>query len=135
MRTHSRFDMALMSGAIVLVAAPSVTTMAAQSHADAFLTRDEVTQLVSGNTIHFEVSGQGELAAFLDSDGRVTRMHKGQALNGVWLVKDDGSLCVQYAGNDERCGRVERNSDGTFTRVDDANATNHWTKISQGKDL
>ncbi len=100
-----------------------------------FFTSDELKTLVSGNTVHFEVPGEGEFKAYLDSNGKVIRIHDGQALKGSWSIKDDGVLCLHYADKEERCGRVTKNRDGTYTRIDDADVMNHWTKVAQGRDL
>lgn len=135
MRKHSAFNITLMTGVMVLAAVLSVTFSASRALAADFLTSDEVKKLVSGNTVHVEVSGKGEFKAYLNSDGKVTRMHDGQTLEGVWRIKDDGALCVRYSDKEESCGSVKKNSDGTYTRIDDAKVTNHWTKVLKGKDL
>jgi hypothetical protein len=135
MRAHSRLDMAMTTGVMTLAAVLSVASMASLTFAADFLTRDEVKKLVSGNTVHVEVSGKGKFKTYLNANGKAIRLHNGQALDGVWRVKENGALCVHYAGDEERCGTVKKNSDGTYTRIDDANVTNHWTKVSKGKDL
>jgi hypothetical protein len=56
-------------------------------------------------------------------------------MEGIWRVKDKGALCVRFGDKEERCGAVKKNSDGTYTRVDDTKATFHWIKVSKGKDL
>lgn len=99
------------------------------------LSRNEVEKLVTGNTIHFEEPGKGEFRAYLDSAGKVIRLHDGETLEGTWHVNDDGALCLHYVGSEDHCGMVKKDSDGTYTRVDDANVTYHRTKISNGKEI
>jgi hypothetical protein len=100
-----------------------------------FFTSDELKTLVSGNTVHFEVPDEGEFRAYLNSNGTVIRMHDGQALEGSWSIKGDGALCLHYVDKEERCGRVTKSRDSTYTRIDDAGVTNYWTKVAHGRDL
>ena len=118
----------------VLAAVLAASVPATRASAGEFLTRDELRSLVSGNTVHFEVAGAGTFKTYLDASGEATRIHDGQRLEGTWRINNDGALCVHYAGAEDLCGQVEENSDGTYTRVDDANVENRWTKISSGED-
>jgi len=135
MKVHSIVNMTVTMRAVALAALVGVSFPATPALAANALTGNEVKKLVAGNTIHFEVAGKGRFKAYLDPAGKVTRKQGDKVIEGKWRVKDDGALCVHYAGNEERCGTVKKNSDGSYTRIDDANTTNHWTKISKGKDL
>ena len=135
MKMHLSVKKTVTKGAVVLAAMLGMSLPALHAFAGEFLTGDEVKELVSGNTVRFEVAGKGKFKAYLDSNGKVTRIHDGQIAEGTWRINKDGALCVHYTGKADHCGKVKKNSDGTHTRVDDAKITNHWTKVSKGKEL
>ena len=93
-----------------------------------------VVKLISGNTVHVLRSDGTVLKNHFAPDGKVIRYENGQTSEGTWLVKDDGTHCVEgIAGG---CARIMKNSDGSYDRVQPWSKTAiTWTAVVNGKDF
>lgn len=84
---------------------------------------DQITKLISGNTVQGSMLDSGAYSEFYAKDGTI----KAKGYSGKWSVKAD-TMCFQYGTDPENCWQVEvdhdqvswvRNgkSDGTGTVV------------------
>lgn len=73
------------------------------------LSREEVIQLISGNTIEAVHAMRGKpITTYYLPDGTFRQIRSGERQKGIWYVNDDGLLCK----NREGWGRVSSNNAG-----------------------
>jgi hypothetical protein len=53
--------------------------------------------------------------------------------HGLWSVRADGILCIIAQG--EICGKIQKNTDGTYTRMVGGAPAFKWLTITPGKDF
>lgn len=103
--------------------------------ADNLMSMAEVKALITGNTVymqnlenklflrmHYEPSGQ---FAVLRDDGA--------RYDGLWSVRADGTLCIVAQG--EVCGKIQKNTEGTYTRLVGGAPAFKWLTVTPGKDF
>jgi len=95
----------------------------------------ELKALISGNTVHFEEisTGRGGRAHHAASGQIEVLRDDGGTFSGLWSVSADGSHCMIVSN--EICSRIEKNADGSYTRVINGVPSFRWTKITPGKDF
>jgi hypothetical protein len=127
---HLERACALLLKGTALVA---LATGAAPALAQSYLSKDELRQLIQGNTVHTEDLASGRaFMAYHDPGGRWQLMRQdGSIVEGVWSIRADGAQCVIMDA--ETCGLVQKNADGTYTRVVNGTPRNRWSKVTQGK--
>ena len=93
----------------------------------------DVKALISGNTVFtVNVATGRTYSLYFDASGEVQLQREDAGVfSGVWSVRADGTHCVSF--NDETCGMIEKNADGTYTRVVAGAPPFKWTKISPGR--
>ena len=87
------------------------------------LDADAVKKLITDKTVHNQTP-RGFVATYFAADGKAYRSGE----EGTWLVKDDGTHCIE--GMRGGCFKVVPNGNGTYTR-----GQGEWTSIVDGKAL
>lgn len=100
----------------------------AQSQLDAA----EVRTLIVGNTADVDPGEGIPFRAYFEPSGKWVQQRGGEILEGTWRINDDGSQCVTNSSG-LSCGFIQKNGDGTYTRIVDGRAGFRWTKIHAGK--
>jgi len=97
------------------------------------LGKTELNSLIFGNTVHTENLEHGRsYLAYHRSDGQIEyEGQDGETFGGIWWIRADGTHCVIISH--ETCARIQKNSDGTYTRLVDGVPWNKWAEISTGK--
>lgn len=68
------------------------------------LTGDEVTALISGNTVEaIHVSRGYKITTYYAPDGSYIQLSKGKRQQGKWHIDDKGCLCKQRDGKGGEC--------------------------------
>ena len=117
----------------VAVASLALSLLATAALAQDYLTREQLGQLITGNTVHAEdlASGRSFLVYHDPSGAWLLQRQDGTTVNGVWRISADGAQCVILDA--ENCGRLRRNADGTYTREVGGAPRQKWHKVSGGK--
>lgn len=128
-RRVARAFTVLAMGTAIIAAAAVITPAQAQS----YLGKDELRQLIQGNTVHTEDLASGRsFMAYHDPGGRWQLLRPdGSVVEGTWSIRADGAQCVIMDA--ETCGLIQKQADGTFTRVVNGTPRNRWSKVTQGK--
>jgi hypothetical protein len=64
----------------------------------------EVTALFSGRTVESVLDSNGRTSlTYYNPNGELNQLQKGIKRNGVWRVRDDGRMCLNFAGEKEKC--------------------------------
>lgn len=93
----------VLAGASLLLMSGCASNATKDSNAQgAKLSKAEVADYVTGNTEVWDKAGGG---AHYNSDGTLKGRWEGKEVDGTWLVKDDGRLCMTASvwGNQEDC--------------------------------
>ena len=108
-------------------------------YASDHLSADEVRKLFSGNTVQCERREYGAahtyaahtLNAFAEKsinryaqDGTLDEQLGDRHRTGKWRVDDNGDLCVQLAGREERCAPVTRQGDSYLRTIENRKGRN-----------
>jgi hypothetical protein len=93
----------------------------------------EVKALITGKTVDAQSLSDGrQWRTYYESSGQLlVQRDDAQEFSGVWSVRADGSHCHSF--NDEVCARIEKNADGSHTRIVNGVPTLKWLKITPGK--
>ena len=87
------------------------------AHAAQELTKEEVTALFSGKTVHYTVVPRDlEVVAYFDPNGEARERRGGKPDTHPWWVKDNGAHCIQFKGRRPGCRKVVRRDDGTYMK-------------------
>ena len=87
------------------------------AQADTQLSRDEVTALFAGKTVHYTVVPRKlKVVAYFTADGEARELRDGKPDNHPWWVKDNGAHCIQFKGKKPGCRKVFRRDDGTHVK-------------------
>jgi len=71
------------------------------------LSAAEVTTLFSGKTVESRLDENGRISqTYYNPDGKIRQLRKGQLRTGTWRVNKDGRICLQFAGNNEKCRAI-----------------------------
>jgi hypothetical protein len=111
----------------------ALSLLAPAALAQDYQTRDQLVQLIKGNTVHAEdlASGRSFLVYHDPSGAWLLQRQDGTTVSGVWRISAEGAQCVVI--DVENCGRIQKNADGTYTRVVDGTPRQKWHRISGGK--
>lgn len=126
--THAITARLLTATALVAIA-----TSAAPALAQSYLNQEDLKRLINGNTVHMQdlMSGRSFMA-YHHPGGRWQLMRPdGSTVEGVWSIRADGAQCVII--DTETCGLIQKNADGSYTRVVDGTPRNRWSKVTDGK--
>ena len=76
----------------------------------------QVTALFSGKTVESVLDSSGRVSlTYYNPNGQLRQLQEGQLRNGQWRVRDDGRICLQFAGNsDDKCRIIVK--EGTVYR-------------------
>ncbi|MBL0919948.1 MAG: hypothetical protein IBJ14_14695 [Hydrogenophaga sp.] len=100
--------------------------------AQGFLGAADVRALIEGNTVEVQRGNGTRYLAYYEPGGIWLRQERGQIAQGAWRVLDDGNQCVAI-GRDDSCALIQKNPDGTFTRISNGVAQFTWLKVMPGK--
>lgn len=92
-----------------------------------------VKKLLTGNTAHVQRGDGTTLKNYFSPDGKLIRYENGATSEGTWQVKDDGTHCVD--GLPGGCGRIVKNSDGSYDRVQAWGRPVTFSAVVNGKDF
>jgi len=122
--------MALLIAVSAALAVPGFPA-AAQNH----LGMADLKTLISGNTVHFQnlSSGRTGRAYYAPSGEILIKRDDGVEFAGLWSIGANGAHCLILTH--EICAKIEKNADGSYTRVVNGTPELMWTKISPGKAL
>jgi len=68
------------------------------------LNASEVTALFSGQTVESILDKNGRISlTYYNPNGELNQLQDGSKRNGVWRVRDDGRICLTFAGAGEKC--------------------------------
>jgi len=68
------------------------------------LNASEVTSLFSERTVESVLISSGRISlTYYNPDGTLNQLQNGSKRNGVWRVRDDGRICLTFAGQEEKC--------------------------------
>lgn len=95
----------------------------------------EVKALITGNTVYMQnLENKLFLRMHYEPSGQfVVLRDDGARYDGLWSVRADGTLCVIAQG--EICGKIQKNTDGTYTRMVGGAPAFKWLTITPGKDF
>jgi hypothetical protein len=100
--------------------------------AQAVLTADEVRTLITGSTAQAERTNGSRFLAFYEPGGLWVRWEKGIVTEGKWRILDNGDQCVTV-GREDSCAQIQKNPDGTYTRMQNGKPQFNWLKVTPGK--
>jgi hypothetical protein len=103
-----------------------------EAHAQVLLDAAEVRKLIVGNTVDGHRPNGTRYLAYFDPSGKWIRGEPGRYAEGRWLIHDDGTQCVILA-NEESCARIQKNDDGTYTRIEQGRPQFRWSRVIPGK--
>jgi len=64
----------------------------------------EVTKLFSGKSVESTLDNNGRVSlTYYNSDGSLRQLQDGTRRSGVWRVREDGRICLDFVGERERC--------------------------------
>jgi len=68
------------------------------------LSAAEVKELFSGRTVESILDSNGRASlTYYNPNGELRQLQDGERRNGVWRVRDDGRICLAFAGSKEKC--------------------------------
>ncbi len=68
------------------------------------LSAAEVTKLFSGKSVESILDKNGRVSlTYYDPDGSLRQLQDGNRRSGVWRVREDGRICLDFAGERDRC--------------------------------
>jgi hypothetical protein len=92
----------------------------------------DVRALIVGNTVEVQRGNGTRYLAYYEPSGIWLRQERGQIAQGAWRILDDGNQCVAI-GRDDSCALIQKNPDGSFTRMANGVAQFTWLKVMPGK--
>ena len=92
----------------------------------------DVRKLIIGNTVESHRPEGPPFRAFFEPGGKWVQQDGGQIYEGTWRINDDGSQCVT-SRTGLSCAFIQKNGDGTYTRIVDGRPEIRWMKIFVGK--
>jgi hypothetical protein len=116
------------------LAATCMALSLAPASAQDLLSATEVRALIVGNTVEVQRPNGTRYLAFYEPGGLWVRQERGRIVEGTWRILDDGMQCVAV-GKDDACARIQKNADGTYTRIQEGQPQFTWLKIASGKAL
>lgn len=94
--------------------------MASFTHADDFLSGDEIKSIYTGKTakgVHLK-KGYSYVAYFSPDGALSQKTDDGNVKQGKWSVDDEGRQCVTWKGSGvTKCFPLVNNNDGSYTKV------------------
>ncbi|MGE0097727.1 MAG: hypothetical protein AB7S86_05200 [Hydrogenophaga sp.] len=102
------------------------------SSAQTVLTADEVKATIAGNTAEAQRPNGSRFLAYYEPGGLWLRWERGIVTEGKWRVMDNGDQCVTV-GKEDSCAQVQKNGDGTYTRMQNGKPQFNWLKVMPGK--
>ena len=76
------------------------------------LSREEVVQLISGNTVEAVHAKRGnQITTYYSPDGTFRQIRSGERQKGTWYVNDDGELCKNREGWGGECRVISKEGD------------------------
>jgi len=68
------------------------------------LNTEEVRTLFSGKTVKSVLDENGRVSlTYYNPNGELSQLRKGKKRVGLWRIRKDGRICLQFEGKDERC--------------------------------
>jgi hypothetical protein len=113
---------------VLALAAGHAPTVSAQT----MLTADEVRTTITGNTAEAQRSNGSRFLAYYEPSGIWVRWEKGIVTEGKWRILDNGDQCVTV-GREDSCAQIQKNADGTYTRMQNGKPQFNWLKVTPGK--
>ncbi|MEK6664431.1 MAG: hypothetical protein AABY73_11260 [Pseudomonadota bacterium] len=110
--------------------------LSTSSSAQQALSGEEITKLVSGNTVEmtFVLRGNSKNMIYHAPDGSaVLFSENGSETKGKWRVTSDGLHCSHWDKRSETCAQIIKESDGTFKRVENGTVRAEWQRVVPGK--
>lgn len=102
------------------------------SFAQDVLSALEVRTLIVGNTIEVQRNNGTRYVAYHEPSGIWLRQEGERIFEGKWRILDDGNQCVAI-GRDDSCAQIQKNADGTFTRIQNGKVQFMWLRVLPGK--
>lgn len=76
----------------------------------------EVTKLFSGKSVESILDKNGRKSlTYYNPDGSLRQLQDGNRRSGVWRVREDGRICLDFAGERDRC-RVVVKEGNTYVK-------------------
>jgi hypothetical protein len=112
----------------LLLAAAGIPALAAEPMGMA-----EVKALITGRTVDIQnlSSGQAFRAYYAESGDVIIQRADAMEFSGRWSLRPNGMHCVYF--DVENCGTIQKNADGTYTRIVGGKPAFKWLKITPGK--
>jgi len=115
---------------LIAILPVSIASLAAEPLV--LLDATEVRKLIVGNTVEGHRPNGTQYLAYFDPSGKWIRGEPGRYAEGKWRIHDDGTQCVVLA-SEESCARIQKNVDGTYTRIEQGKPQFRWSKVVPGK--
>lgn len=72
-----------------------------------------VTALFSGKTVESVLDSNGRVSlTYYNPNGELRQLQDGERRSGVWRVRDDGRICLAFAGSGEKCRAIVKEGAG-----------------------
>ena len=76
----------------------------------------EVTALFSGKSVRAVLNENGRVSlTYYNPNGELRQLRKGKKRSGTWQVKENGRICLQFAGKEKRC-RIIVNEGSNYSK-------------------
>ena len=78
----------------------------------------EVAKLFAGKSVESVLSKNGRVSlTYYKPDGSLRQLQNGVRRSGVWRVREDGRICLDFAGERERCRIIVKSGDTYFKYI------------------
>lgn len=105
---------------------------APMASAQTMLTAEEVRTTIVGNTAEAQRPNGSRFLAYYEPSGIWLRHEGGKVTEGKWRILENGDQCVTV-GREDNCAQIQKNADGTYTRMQNGKAQFNWLKVTPGK--
>lgn len=118
-----------------LLLCAAVAAFSVPASAQGSLGMAEVKALITDKTvdIHNLSTGLYFRAYYAASGDMIVQRADAMEFAGRWSVRPDGAHCVYF--DVETCGKIEKNTDGAYTRAVGGKPAYRWLKVTPGKDF
>lgn len=106
MKVRILFSLLILTFLAGCASVPTESAQEVTKATDDYLNSDEVNDFVTGNTEEWTKG-----AGYYSEDGSIVGIWEGKNINGSWVVKDNGEMCITVAAwGPEDCHRYKSNN-------------------------